>query len=629
MAGSHAQYFANEILPRAVFSDPLALTRALASGSAGPMFAELWEQAGAQVGPASRIDGSALAGTIDKRASGVYTTASITPPPPRETGDPALITFVGRGDGAHKLATIAYYVLEAVLEPGPAPQFTVVSRTDRERVAVWADGPLPDPRWLADHTFELYCGRVPGPAAGVPELPGWYFWYAFEGANALREFQAALSDGERGEIIRKSPILLLPDIADTAEQLVAGDIARRLRDFRGKVRKGPAFEGAWKGLVERLARASVGSPPANNLRLLPIIAEARQSGSVSRGQAYELEGTVRENLASLGVDAETNHDLAGQLFAAARATADAERAAAEAARKPVHVQRPPTEEELWRPLFLDATELPDHAPTEYDESVPSHEPAFVALGGLRAGFVAWVADESAAMARVVDSRWVLRTNTAAATFARALAAVLAEGLPTLGARELGDETFTFGDDGTTGGPRAFALVVRVGRMVAKLQALEGPRALESRRILHAAMLDPLAVRVVQRMRNGLGAYWLAVAQPTNAVPALVHAPGYNAAALLDKYPLLALPDLPAAMATLGESHLAAANALAMFQANLRAHRWAMYRDAMLAVVRALLAADVGDSRVNVAHAHEIVLELAALDSNPVWAQLDAECRARS
>ncbi len=69
-------------------------------------------------------------------------------------------------------------------------------------------------------------------------------------------------------------------------------------------------------------------------------------------------------------------------------------------------------------------------------------------------------------------------------------------------------------------------------------------------------------------------------------------------------------------------------ALASFQAQLRAHRWNAYRAAMLALVRALLATDMGDPRVNVAHAHEIVTELRYLDGDPVWTQLDAACRAR-
>ena len=40
------------------------------------------------------------------------------------------------------------------------------------------------------------------------------------------------------------------------------------------------------------------------------------------------------------------------------------------------------------------------------------------------------------------------------------------------------------------------------------------------------------------------------------------------------------------------------------------------------------SADVGDPRVNVTYAHEIALEMGQLDPDPIWAQLDAECRNR-
>jgi hypothetical protein len=62
---------------------------------------------------------------------------------------------------------------------------------------------------------------------------------------------------------------------------------------------------------------------------------------------------------------------------------------------------------------------------------------------------------------------------------------------------------------------------------------------------------------------------------------------------------------------------------------VRAHRFAAYRDAMRALTRALLETDMGDPRVNAAYAHEIVSELRHLDPDPVWAQLDALCRARA
>jgi hypothetical protein len=219
---------------------------------------------------------------------------------------------------------------------------------------------------------------------------------------------------------------------------------------------------------------------------------------------------------------------------------------------------------------------------------------------------------------------VFRTDTAAASFLRT--ATLGDGFPVMQVPQFGDEAIGFGDDGSSGGRRTFVLAIRIGRVVAKVLAIEGQFAAASRQILHSAMIHPLASKLVERARQGLAAYWLAVVYPTNAVPALVHTNGYNAAQLLPKYPMLAHPELPAAIALTGE--VAAARALASFQADLRAHRWNTYRAAMLALVRGLLSTDMGDPRVNVAHAHEIVLELYHLDNDPIWAQLDAECRAR-
>lgn len=111
--------------------------------------------------------------------------------------------------------------------------------------------------------------------------------------------------------------------------------------------------------------------------------------------------------------------------------------------------------------------------------------------------------------------------------------------------------------------------------------------------------------------------------------ALVHSPGYDAARLITQYPLLAHADLPAAITHLGDQYMPVARALASFQAQTRAHQWVSYRDAMLALVRVLLASDLGDPRVNAAHAHEIVCELRPMDPDPIWMQLDAECRARA
>ncbi len=624
MARTHAQQFGYETLPRAVFGDPLAFTRAVANGDASRALAALWEQAGAELAPIARMPGAGFAARLERR--GLYVTAIVAPPPPRASGDPAVIAIIGRGDGVGRLSTVAYYVLELVLDQAAgSPRFRIVSRTGlEERGAVWNDGPLPDPRCLADHVFELYCGRTPEARTEAAELPAWYWWYAHGGASAMRAFDEAVNEAERFEAVRAAPILLLPEIADAAESYVGETSARRLRELRPHLRRATSLASSWHGVVELLANASAGPAALNAARALPLIAEAHQYGAITRAQAYGLEATVRAKLASLGVDARDNYALSEELFAAARDAERSSRLARGSEPPPISAQ-----DQVWKPLFLDETELPGCVRGEHDEPLLSCEPIFLAHGGLRAGYAMWSGDESSPMARVLDTRWVFRTAAGAAGFVRAVATALGHGRPPLPAPQLGDDALAFGDDMAIAGTnRTHVVVVRVGRVVARLQASEGAHAAASRQSLHAAMLHPLANKIVQRARQGLAAYWIAVAYPTNAVAALVHSPGYDATRLLQKYPLLACPELPSALAVQGEPYARAAASLASFQAQLRAHRWATYREAMFALVRALLATDMGDPRVNAAHAHEIVTELRHLDPDPVWSQLDAECRAR-
>jgi hypothetical protein len=246
------------------------------------------------------------------------------------------------------------------------------------------------------------------------------------------------------------------------------------------------------------------------------------------------------------------------------------------------------------------------------------------------------------MARFIDARWVFRTATAATYFMHAVAPVLGEGLPRVGTPSIGDETLAFGDDSGRV-RRSQVIAVRVGRIVARLQAIEGADAAASRQILHAQMMYPLAGKAVKRASRALLAYWLVVEYPTNTIASLVHTPGHDVARLLPKYPLLALAELPEAIKLRAEerevmggkdaakdvaAYINAADTLRNFQAQVRAHRWATYRDAMRALTHALLATDMGDPRVNAAYAHEIVSELQHLDPDPTWAQLDAMCRAR-
>jgi hypothetical protein len=618
MARGHAQEFANRALARAVYADPLALSRAIAAGTASQLLASVWEQAGADLAPIERAPAGTFAATLVHR--GMYAIAMVLPPAPRVSGDPAAIALIGRGDGVDKLSTIAYYVLELRLDPRTgAASFTLSAPTaTNERAASLGDAPLPDPNWFADHAFELYLGKKPEPPVGIPDLPGWFWWHAFDGANALRTFNEQSSDSDRIDAIRTAPILMLPEMVELAEVFSGEPSARRLGELRAELRKDPKHAAIWQALAHRLTSTNVGSPPASALRALPLIAEAAEHGALTTAQAQTAEASVRSRLAQLGVDPEHNAALAAELNAAAEREPRLARSS----------DAPPifTEDPVWRPLFLDETDLPRCNRGDHDEAA-SEEPAFLAAGGLRAGYVAWIGDERSSMAGIVDTRWVFRSPAGAIHYWNAHAPLLGDGMPMLQAPQLGDKALVFGDE-MTRARRTYVIVVRIGRVIARLHAREGAYAAASQQVLHAALLHPLAEKIVQRARRGLAAYWLGVAAPTNAVPALFHSPGFDAARLLGKYPLLAHAELPVALAISDDKYKQLAHSLASFQAQLRAHRWATYRESMLALVRHLLATDMGDPRVNAAHAWEIVTELRYLDPDPIWIELEAACLAR-
>lgn len=622
MVRTHGQQLANQTLRRAVFAEPLTFMRAIASGDAAAALARPWKSAVLELDPSARVPGIGCSATLERR--GRFVIAIVTPPAPRVAGDPAMIAIVGRGDGVTRISTLSYYVLELHRDRSSgAPRFDVVSFVADERVRC-GDGPLPDVRWFADHAFAVYAGQEPSRPTGLPDLPSWYWWLAFDGASALEAFDQARDEAERFEAVRKAPILLLPDLADAADRYGAEASARRLRELRRSVCRAPSMATAWQAIINRLANTTTGSQPANLMRALALIADATGHGALTDAQGHELEAATRSKLIALGVDPQQNHARLEQLQAAAHATHQARRLARGSTPPPNHARDP-----VWEPIFLDETDLPGHARAPREEVFASSDPAFVAHGGLRAAHAGWSGPERSPMARILDSRWVFRSAADAHYFLRAMAPVIGEGLPPLAAPQLGDQTLAFGDHGMPGRRSTQAIVVRVGRVIARVQAFEGTHAAQAREILHAALLQPLAGKIVQRAREAQASYWLAVAHPTNAVAALVHSPGYDAARLIAHYPLLAHADLPGAITHLGDQYLPVARALASFQTQLRAHRWASYRDAMLALVRVLLASDLGDPRVNAAHAHEIVRELHAMEPAPIWTQLDAECRARA
>lgn len=653
MARTHAQQFANVVLAGRVFSDPLGTVRAIAADPATTLTA-MWEEAAADIPPIARMPATGLSAIVEP--VGRYAIAMITLPPPRDANDPAYVAVTGRGDGTSKLSTVGYYTFELTsTEPGK-PTFSIYTLYSADMRARAADGPLPDPRWFAEHVMELYGGRMPGENTGIPTLPFWYWWYAYDGASAFRMFNTARDDAERFEAVRKAPILLMPEITQAVETYSGAPSAAKLREARPTLRREKTLGDAWKAAIQQIASSKYAPLPTNIALALPLVAEAHEHGALPLVDAYEIEANLRSILAGLGIDPSENATRAHALHAAAQ-EAMAPRAK-RGSMTPAHVEDP-----MGETLFLDQVDLPDHHMTERNDTFAALDPTFLAHGGVRAGYVTWAAPEWAALAHFIDARWVFRTPAAASMFMAAIAHVLGEGFPPVAAPPIGDQVLAFGDDlGLV--RRTQIIAVRSGRVIARIKAVEGAEAAASRQMLHAHLLHPFAGKATVRAHTAQLRYWLAVEYPTNTIASLVHTPGHDVNRLLPKHPLLALSELPDAIRLRAEdrrleleAELAkalalegdakkrdaakaavtkeldkwkvAADTLANFHAQLRAHRWSAYRDAMLALTRALLATDMGDPRVNAAYAQEIVLEVARIDNDPIWIELDKICRTRA
>jgi len=619
MSRSHGHRFANEALPETLFDNPLAFARTLATQRQGlQLLVSTWDRAGALLPAADRVSRSGLTATVEQR--GAFVVMQIVVPPPREVGDPAAIVIVGSGDGVTTFDAVQYFILELDVHTATGDtRFVVVSRNARdEHGTPLGDGPPPDTRWFADHVCELVARRAP-PGPRIPVVPAWYWWHVFRGAEAMRAFLSANDLASQLQIVQRAPVLMLPELADAADVfLTGGATSQSLRQFQGQLRGDPSFGPACHVLATMLANARAGSPAANLARAIAILGEASEYGA-DRAQSSAIEADVRQRLAAIGVDVRANHEAAQRLRAAAGPPQQQPgRRIARGSSAGTHGTDDPT----WSSVFLDESELPQYQRSE-DRRAEAPPP-----GALHAGYVAWVGHESWPMWRIVDARWLFPTAEAADHFLRSATPAIGDGLPALHVSQLGDATLAFG--GATPGRlpntrhASQIVVVRVGRMIAKLFVAEGPAAPQTGHALDPSMPLPLAQRAAQRAQWMLARYWLSVGRGADAAALFAQSPSPR---LLAEYPILALPELTTAMLTLGDAYAPAAQALWQLQTQLRGQQWQAHRDATRALVRTLLDDRASEPRVNAAYAFTLVAEMRRLDADPIWAQLEAECRA--
>lgn len=596
MSRSHGYRFANDVLPETLFDNPLAFARAVTNQRQGlQLLASAWDRAGATMAAADRAGRAGLTATIEQR--GAYGIILVSVPPPRGPGDPAMIVIAGTGDGESSYDVTGFYILEL----GSDTRYHVVSRTaNAEHGTTLGIGPAPDARMFIDHV----CGSV---SPRIPTVPAYYWWHAFDGATAMR---AWLNTRDPMSAVAQHPILLLPEIAESASVfLTGGASADGLPQFRYRLMRDPAFGPAAHGLAMLLASARSGVAAANLARALVVLAEAREYGA-DRAQSYAIEADIRQKLAVLGIETRANHEAAQRLQAMAQqpqAEAPRQRMA-RGSHFGIDGGAPPNDT-TFATLFLDTSELPQFTRGELADLDPGN--------GIAAASITWTGRDDWAMSRIIDTRWTFATAADAEQFLRSAQHAIGDRLPAVGTPPLAEETLAFGSPRT-----AQILVFRVGRTVGRLAVAQGAAAAEP---LEQAMLVPYAQRAVQRAHWNLSRYWLSVGCGSDAATLFVQTPN---ARLLADYPILALPELPAAMATLGGAYVHGAQQLWQLQTQLRGQQWQAYRSATQALVRTLLDDRTSEPRVNVAHALAIVDEMRRLDPDPIWMQLAAECATR-
>lgn len=443
-----------------------------------------------------------------------------------------------------------------------------------------------------------------------------YWWQVCRGAEVMQAFSAA-PEADAWIIVHRHPVLLLPELVEAMERVLGPSRATAgLRQMQQSLRGTAYFAPYHRLLATVLASERHGAPRTNLERALAVMDEVRAAATeTERAIDDQTRQAIRASLDAL---------MAGGAPVAAPATG--------AGTGPVPA---PASESTTERLFLDEDELRGFVRSD-DRRGASPDPCdrvLAAQGGSSAGSVEWLGNDEWPVQRVVDTRWVFPSSKAAKVYLESPVTLAAAGaqLPRASAPEIGEGAYAWGvappGRGPAARPSQQILMLRVGRVVVKLHVTEGPRAPHVFQRLSQEMLLPYVEAAVRRARWALSRYWLAITRATEAVNRFVQAPPRSASALLAEYPILLLPELPTAMASLGQAHRVAAERLVGLHGTLK-NDWQAYRGVLRALVRALLDEPHGDPRVNADAALELVVAHRRLDSDFSWSALEVECRGR-
>jgi hypothetical protein len=443
-----------------------------------------------------------------------------------------------------------------------------------------------------------------------------YWWQLCRGAEVMQAFSAA-PEAEAWRVVERHPVLLLPELVDAAEAVLGPSRATAgLRQMQQSLRGTPYFAPYHRLLVQALAGERHGSPRTNLQRALAVMLEVRAAAAE----------------ADRATDDQTWQALRNALDASLAGSAPPAVAALAVGSGPVSAAS--SEPALAR-LFLDEGDLRGFLLC-YDRRGAGPERSdrvLAAQGGVCVGSIEWSGHDEWAVHRVVETRWLFPSSQAAKAYLEDPVTLMTAGeqLPRVSAPAIGDGAYAWGatQPGRTPPVRSQQIVMfRAGRVVGKLHVTEGPRAPQVYQRLSQELLLPYLEAAVRRAHWALSQYWLAIARATEAVNRFVQAPPRSAGSLFAAYPILLLPELPTAMASLGPAHRAAAERLVGLHGTLK-NDWHAYRGVLRALVRALLDDPHGDSRVNAAAALELVVAHRRLDSDFSWAAVEAECRERA